>query len=108
MDYVLSPSPLIQASASPWSRPLDEQGRFDPASQERLVSFLARGEGGAGGAQALFTNGTSGEWQRLGAEVRLQVTETVHYALSGGRGPRLWAGVNDRARRAWWRTSSTR
>jgi len=76
---------------------LDAQGRFDPAGQERLVSFLARGESGAGGAQALFTNGTSGEWQRLGADVRLQVTETAHYALSGGRGPRLWAGVNDRA-----------
>jgi arabinose-5-phosphate isomerase len=97
MDYLLPPAPLINGVCVPVVTALDEQGRFDPAGQERLVGFLVRGEHGSGGAQALFTNGTSGEWHHLAREVRLQVTETVHYALSGGRGPRLWAGVNDRA-----------
>lgn len=72
---------------------LDAQGRYDAASQEKLTAYLARGEAG-GGAQALFTNGTTGEWHRLDAGLQRQVTETVHYALAGGRGPGLWAGVS--------------
>jgi D-arabinose 5-phosphate isomerase GutQ/dihydrodipicolinate synthase/N-acetylneuraminate lyase len=95
MDYSLPGAPLIHGLCVPMVTALDAQGRFDAASQERLVAFLARGENGAGGAQALFTNGTSGEWHHFDPGTRMAVTETVHYALSGGRGPRLWAGVND-------------
>ncbi|HTB23250.1 MAG TPA: dihydrodipicolinate synthase family protein [bacterium] len=97
MDYVLPGAPLIHGLCVPMVTALDAQGRFDAASQERLVAFLARGENGSGGAQALFTNGTSGEWHHFEPGIRLAVTETAHYALSGGRGPRLWAGINDRA-----------
>lgn len=93
MDYLLPPSPLITGLCVPMVTALDAQGNFDAASQEKLVAFLARGEAGAG-AQALFSNGTSGEWHRLDLAVRLKVTETTHYALSGGRGPKLWAGVS--------------
>ncbi|MGH7442119.1 MAG: dihydrodipicolinate synthase family protein, partial [bacterium] len=94
MDYQLSPSPLIQGLCVPMVTALDEGGAFDAPGQERLTDFLVRGDGG--GAQALFSNGTSGEWTRLDPATRRRVSETVHYALSRGRGPRLWAGVSDR------------
>jgi arabinose-5-phosphate isomerase len=72
---------------------LDDKGGFDASSQEKLTAFLARGEAGAG-AQALFTNGSSAEWRRCSLETQRKATETVRYALSGGRGPSLWAGVS--------------
>jgi|GEM_PF-96069 arabinose-5-phosphate isomerase len=96
MDYLLPPSPLIQGLCVPLVTALDAKGQLDPASQERLLAFVSRGEAGAG-AQAVFTNGTTGEWRRLPLAQRLKCTEAVHYALSGGRGPKLWAGVNDAA-----------
>jgi len=95
MDYLLPPAPLVHGLCVPLVTALDASGRFDPVGQERLADFATRGESGSG-AQALFTNGTSGEWRQLDPALRRSVTETVHYALSGGRGPRLWAGVNDR------------
>lgn len=93
MDYILPPLPLVNGLCVPLVTALDSQGRFDPASQEKLTAFVAAGEFG-GGALALFSNGTSGEWRSFELDVRLKVTETVRYAL-GGRGPVLWAGVND-------------
>jgi arabinose-5-phosphate isomerase len=96
MDYLIPPAPLVQGLVVPMITALDAEGRFDPVSQERLVAYLAQGEAGAG-ALALFSNGTSGEWSRLDAAVRLKVTECAHYGLAGGRGPRLWAGINDKA-----------
>src|SRR6478735_6684353 len=93
MDYILPPAPLINGLCVPMVTALDSTGKFDASSQEKLTAFLARGEAGAG-AQALFTDGTSGEWHRCGLEIQRKATETVHYALSGGRGPSLWAGVS--------------
>lgn len=93
MDYLLPPSPLIQGLCVPVVTALDAQGAFDPASQERLADFLARGEAGAG-AQGLLSNGTSGEWQRLDISVRRRCTEALRSALAGGPGPKLWAGVS--------------
>lgn len=96
MDYLLPTSPLIQGLCVPLVTALDTKGQLDVPSQERLLAFVSRGEAGAG-AQAVFTNGTSGEWRRLPLATRLKVTEAVHYALAGGRGPKLWAGVTDAA-----------
>jgi arabinose-5-phosphate isomerase len=93
MDYLLPSAPLIHGLCVPAVCALDAKGGFDAASQEKLAAFLARGEAGAG-AQALFSNGTTGEWSRLDAAVQRRVTETLHYALAGGRGPSLWAGVS--------------
>ena len=94
MDYSLPNAPLIQGLSVPVITALDPQGRLDAPSQEKLAAFLAAGEAGAG-AQALFTNGTTGEWNRLDGATRRQATEVTHYALAGGRGPRVWAGVSD-------------
>ncbi|HTB34441.1 MAG TPA: dihydrodipicolinate synthase family protein, partial [bacterium] len=94
MDYTLPPSPLIQGLCVPLVAALDAKGVFDTASQEKLLAAVSRGETGAG-AQAVFSNGSTGEWQRLDPGARRRVTEAVHYALAGGRGPRLWAGASD-------------
>ncbi|HXC64448.1 MAG TPA: hypothetical protein VNZ67_08820, partial [bacterium] len=94
MDYTLPPSPLIQGLCVPLVAALDAKGVFDGASQEKLLAYVSRGESGAG-AQAVFSNGSTGEWRRLDPGARKRVTEAVHYALAGGRGPRLWAGASD-------------
>jgi arabinose-5-phosphate isomerase len=96
VDYLLPASPLIQGLCVPLVTALDAKGQLDAVSQEKLLAFVSRGEAGAG-AQAVFSNGTTGEWRRLPLALRLKSTEAVHYALSGGRGPKLWAGVNDAA-----------
>ncbi len=93
MEYQIPPAPLIRGLCVPMVTALDGRGGFDAVSQERLVSRLA---GEEARAPALFTNGTSGEWMGLDPDVRFRCTEAAHYALSGGRGPSLWAGVNDR------------
>lgn len=90
MDYTISASPLVQGLCVPLVAALDGNGRLDSASQEKLAAFVSQGEAGA-----VFTNGTSGEWRRLDAGTRRRVTETVHFTFAGGRGPRLWAGIND-------------
>ena len=90
MDYTLAPPPLVKGLSIPLLTALDDKGRFDAASQEKLLRFALGGEAGAG-AQALFSNGTSGEWHRLPTEVNHQVAQTIQYGLSGSGVP-LWMG----------------
>jgi D-arabinose 5-phosphate isomerase GutQ/sugar/nucleoside kinase (ribokinase family)/dihydrodipicolinate synthase/N-acetylneuraminate lyase len=90
VDYTLPAPPLIKGLCVPMLTALDSQGRFDAASQEKLIARLLKGEAGAG-AQALFSNGTSGEWHRLSADLGRQAAQTAQYALSGG-GPSHWVG----------------
>jgi arabinose-5-phosphate isomerase len=96
MDYALPHAPLAQGLCVPAVTALDASGGFDARSQERLTDFLARGERG-GGAQAVWTNSAAGEGLALPAGTSIRVTEAVHYALTGGWGPRLWAGISDRS-----------
>ena len=93
MDYTLPSPPLIKGLCVPVLTPLDAQGKFDAVSQERLVAWAMQGEAGSG-AQAVFSNGTSGEWHCLPPDINQQAARAVHDSLSGGRGPSFWMGCS--------------
>jgi arabinose-5-phosphate isomerase len=92
LDYTLASPPLIKGVCVPLLTALDAHGKFDAASQEKLIRFALEGEAGAG-AQALFSGGTSGEWHCFSPELNRQAAQACHYALSGGRVP-LWMGCS--------------
>ncbi len=92
-DYSLAAPPLIKGICVPLLTALDSKGRLDIPSQERLLARVVRGEAGLG-AQAVFSNGTSGEWSRLSAAHTKASTEIARDALAGAGGLGLWAGCS--------------
>jgi dihydrodipicolinate synthase/N-acetylneuraminate lyase len=87
---------LVKGLSVPLLTALDEQGRLDAASQQRLCAWAwQQGRG----ADIFFPSGTTGEWNRLSPETLRQVNEACLKALAAlgpsqeGEQPALWAGV---------------
>ena len=69
---------------------LDSQGELDEGSQVRLLRWVSQ-EGQ--GAEILFSGGTTGEWNRIGARSLRRLNALCAEALAGQASPVLWAGV---------------